>query len=126
MGYALEKPQQFVGGIGDVSITAPSFRVPSRTGNRKGLKTEKKGVEVKLAIFTYRAEQLLLLLESQTESTNENDLMFAVRRHLLLTETILKHLRSSANRCDVDLDGRTSYYFRHTFNTHLAKYISLN
>lgn len=103
-----------------------SGSIENRTGNRKGLKTEKKGVEVKPAVFTDRAEQLLLLLESQTESTNENNLIFTVKGRPLLTETILKHLRSSANRCDVDLDGRTSYCFRHTFNTHLAKSISLN
>ena len=103
-----------------------SGSIENRTGIRKGLKTEKRGVEMKPAIFTDQAEQLLLLLESQTENTSENDLMFTVNGHPLITETILKHLRSSAKRCNVELNGRTSYCFRHTFNTHLAKSISLN
>ncbi len=81
---------------------------------------------MKPAVFAERAEQLLLLLESKSEDTSETKLIFHRENgRPMILETVLKHFKASAERAGVDLNGRTTYCLRHTFNTHLAKSISL-
>lgn len=91
----------------------------------KGLKTEKKGVDMKPAVFTSRAEELLLMLEAESERTGLDDLVFSINGRPLILETANKHFKASCVRAGVDPAGRTQYCLRHTFNTLVAKRASL-
>lgn len=101
--------------------------VENKTGKMKGLKTDKHGVTMKAAMFTDRAENLLLMLEAQSERTNRDDLIFHRgdgQPHI--TETILKHFKASCDRAEINRGSRTTYSLRHSFNTHMAKLTTLN
>ena len=104
-----------------------SQAVENKTGRLKGLKTERAGVSMKAAMFTEKAENLLLMLEAKTENTDPDQLIFIRengRPHI--TETVLKHFKASCDRAGIDRRGRTTYSLRHSFNTHLAKLASLS
>jgi integrase len=104
---------------------AVSKSIENKTGRRKGLKTETAGVDIKPAVFTKRAEELLLLLEAETPNTDPDELIFKLNELPLKTETILKHFKYSCDRAGVQRGSRTTYCLRHSFNTHLLKQASL-
>ena len=99
--------------------------VENKTGRMKGLKTDKNGIQMKPAIFTEKAEQLLLMLEAKLERTGFDDLIFQINNKPLKTETILKHFKYSCQRAGVNRRERTTYCLRHSFNTHLLRQASL-
>ncbi|MGL4525330.1 MAG: site-specific integrase [Spirochaetia bacterium] len=68
------------------------------------------------------ANTYALLQEWRALSTfcEDDDLIFTLDGSRgIISETIAKHLRLSAPRAGVNLEGRTPYCFRHTFNTQL-------
>ena len=75
---------------------------------------------MKPAVFTSRAEQLLLMLESKTKDTASETLIFQrANGKPLILETANKHFKASCVRAGVEPLGRTQYCLRHSFNTHL-------
>lgn len=69
-------------------------------------------------LLSERAYKILKLWHQQTPMPDDDDLIFTFDgRRGLIANTINKHLRLSAPRAGVDLQGRTAYCFRHTFNT---------
>lgn len=80
----------------------------NKTLNIKGLKTEKRGMTVKL-------ESVLTLLEFQGVANDK--LLFTVNDRPIKAETANKHFNASAARAGVDLQSRTQYCLRHTFYT---------
>ena len=102
------------------------WSVENKTGELKGLKTEKKGVQMKPAMLTARAETLLIMHESAQERTQLDDMVFQVNGAALKLETCRKHFRASCKRAGVELNGRTPYSLRHTFNTLVSKSATLS
>ena len=100
--------------------------VENRTRKLKGLKTKKAGVKMKPAIFTARAEALLLKLEAATDRTALEDPIFQIESRPVSLEGQNKHFKASCLRAGVELDDRTQYCLRHTFNTLVAKRASLS
>jgi integrase len=73
----------------------------------------------KPAILTERAEGLLLLLESNSYTTDSTALIFhAPDGGPVLLETANKHFKSSCIKAGIDPRGRTQYCLRYSFNTH--------
>lgn len=69
-------------------------------------------------LLSERALAALLHWQKETPLSDDDDLIFTLDgRRGLIANTINKHLRLSAPRAGVDLQGRTAYCFRHTFNT---------
>lgn len=69
-------------------------------------------------LLSDRALEVLKLWREKTPLPDNDDLIFTLDgRRGLIANTINKHLRLSAPRAGVDLQGRTAYCFRHTFNT---------
>ena len=99
--------------------------IENSTGRLKGLKTEKRGVDMKPAIFTERAEELLLMLEANTLNTAPEELIFKINGKPIKSETALKHFKYSCDRARIDRGNRTTYNLRHSFNTHLLKHATL-
>lgn len=100
--------------------------VEGKTSRIKGLKTAKKGLSKKPATFTSRAEQLLLMLESQTENSDPDSLIF--QRHNggpILYDSGNRHFKASCRRAGVYPRGRSQYCLRHTYNTHLLNLASV-
>ena len=101
--------------------------VENKSGRIKGLKTEKRGTDMKPAILTERAEMLLLTLESQTEDTSPEQLIFGRKNGgTMILESSNKHFKASCIRAGIEHRGRTQYCLRHTFNSHVAKKASLS
>lgn len=101
--------------------------VENKTGKLKGLKPDKRGVTMKEAMFTDRAENLLLMLEAQSERSDPDQLISHRgdgRPHM--TESVLKYFKASCDRAEIDRGSRTIYSLRHSFNTHVAKLATLN
>jgi len=100
--------------------------VECRKGKIKELKTAKQGLAMKPAVFTPWAEQLLLMLESQTDDTSPHALIFQLGRGLPLNmDNANKHFKASCRRVGIEIRGRTQYCLRHSFNTHLLKLASV-
>lgn len=101
--------------------------VENKSGRIKGLQTEKRGMDMKPAILSERAEMLLLMLEAQTGDTNPEQLIFGRKNGgTMILESSNKHSKASSIRAGIEPRGRTQYCQRHTFNSHVAKKASLN
>ncbi len=80
-------------------------------------KTTKTGYS-RSSLLSARALKILKEWQKETPWNKKEDLIFSLDgRRGLMANTINKHLRSAAKRAGVDLQGRTAYCFRHTFNT---------
>jgi len=90
------------------------------TGNFKdSIKTSKKGKAYKLGLLE---DITLEMLDEYLEESNpcEDELIFPATRGNtdgIKAETSLKHFKSSVNRAEVKLHGRTQYCLRHSFET---------
>ncbi len=103
-----------------------SHAIENRTGTIKGLKTDRAGMKQKPAIFTDRAEALLLMFEAQTENTDTGELIFKRENGKpFLLETSNKHFKAACERAEIDRHNRPAYSLRHSFNTLLSKNVSL-
>jgi integrase len=72
--------------------------------------------------LTKRAGEMLLLLESSTENTHRDSLIFnAPDGRPLHLNTIGKHFLASLKRAGIPHAGRTTYSLRHSFDTHAMK-----
>lgn len=93
--------------------------VENSTGRIKGLKTEKKGVHVKPAYFTKRAEDLLTLLIYKG-APSEGLLFPNTDGGPMKSETSNKHFKASCARAGVNLAGQPQYILRHFYSTQMA------
>ena len=70
------------------------------------------------SLLSERAFTMLKLWHQETPLPEPDSLIFTFDgKRGLIANTINKHLRLSAERAGIDLQGRTAYCFRHTFNT---------
>ncbi len=83
----------------------------------KARQTTKTGYS-RSSLLSERAFKILKLWHQETPLPEPDSLIFTIDgKRGLIANTINKHLRLSAQRAGVDLQGRTAYCFRHTFNT---------
>lgn len=98
--------------------------VDNRTGEIKGIKTEKTGMSEKPAILTDYIVQELLRYKYKLKP-KETDLIFpSINGNTLKPEVSNKHFKASCDRAGFDRAERTQYCLRHTFDTDLLKKLS--
>ena len=100
--------------------------IDATTGEIKGLKTEKKGVQAIPLLLTKRANDELKLWREITDHPGNDDFIFhwdgPSKRDTLQSATIQKRLNSAAKKAGVPNVGkgmRTPYSWRHSFATDL-------
>ncbi len=99
--------------------------VEERTGELKGIKTAKKGLDAVPLVLTSRANFELKAWREITDYPADEDLIFhwnsrASARITLGAATVNKHLKAAARRAGVDRVGpgmRTPKSWRHSFST---------
>lgn len=96
-----------------------SHALEVRTRKRKGTKTG----QIMAAPLDDACQQELLLWETASQKSGPHDYVFPCA---FVPESILKHLRWSAKRAGVDIGDRTTYSFRHTFDTHLLPTLTVS
>lgn len=84
-------------------------------------KNTKTGI-MKPAILTAKAEMLLQIIEDARPIHDRNDLIFPGPDGTpMILETANKHFKASVKRAGIDLQNRTQYCLRHSFNTYARK-----
>ena len=97
----------------------------NNTGKIKGLKTEKKGVKEKVSILDKKTLSEIQEYFMHKESPSPFELFFlSTKGNLIRPESSLKHFKASCTRAGINLNGRTQYSLRHTFDTDLLKHLS--
>lgn len=81
------------------------------------IKTSRKGQKYKIGILSSLTFQVLLRLQLEDSS---NSFIFKFDDTLLLTQKANRELKKAFDCAGLDLQGRTQYSFRHTFNTLLV------
>ena len=83
---------------------------------RDSVKTTRKGMSYREGILTDRTAELL---EELIRYNPNKEYIFQINGQFLWHTTSNSHLKDAAPRAHVELDGRTQYCFRHTFQTNL-------
>ncbi len=90
--------------------------------NLKGLKTEKTGKKVKIGYIDDKTAKELNRLKIESNAL-EDSIIFPGRiAPVISPESALKHLRWKASKV-IELGKRTSYSFRHTFDTEMLRHL---
>ena len=82
---------------------------------KHSLKTTRKGQPFKIGLLT---DQTASLLEELIQANPEDPQLFKLNGIYINSDCANNHLQACANRAGVDLDGRTQYSFRHSFQTY--------
>ncbi len=90
----------------------------SVTGKVKdGIKTSNTGKKYKVGILT---NQTITLLESYISNLSSNDSLFIINNNYINLATSNKHFKASLVRAGIQVNGRTQYSLRHSFETLMA------
>ena len=81
---------------------------------KRSIKTTKKGQPFKIGFLQNTTVELLEELIRKTEG----DYLFILNGKFINSDCANKHLQNCAKRANVDLNGRTEYSFRHSYQTH--------
>lgn len=82
------------------------------------IKTTGKGKKYKIGLLSTQACRLLRIYEQTLPE--DQDLLFMVNGGVVANTTSNKHFVSFAKKAGVNLNGRTQYSLRHTFQTSVA------
>ena len=82
---------------------------------RDRVKTSKKGMDFREGILSDRTAELL---EELIRYNPQKEYVFQIDGDFIWAATANNHLRDAAARAHVELDGRTQYSFRHSFQTY--------
>ena len=78
------------------------------------IKTSNKGQDYKIGLLS---RFTLNVLQKLKKDKNEEEFIFTVNGKFLLTQTANRELEKAFKKARLELNGRTQYSFRHTFNT---------
>jgi len=81
---------------------------------KRSIKTTKKGQPFKIGFLQNTTVELLEELIRSTDS----EYLFILNGKYINSDCANKHLQNCAKRANVDLNGRTEYSFRHSYQTH--------
>lgn len=81
---------------------------------KRSIKTTKKGQPFKIGFLQNTTVELLEELIRRTDG----DYLFILNGKFINSDCANKHLQNCAKRANVDLNGRTEYSFRHSYQTH--------
>ena len=109
----------------DIGVLIIKNSIDTHTQEMIPIKTSKRGVKKIRAVLPDRANEQLLLLETEL-GLQPDDLFFTMNGRPLIAETSNKHFKYSCRRAGIDLKGRTQYSLRHSFKTHIAMYSTLS
>ncbi|WP_233066328.1 site-specific integrase, partial [Sphaerochaeta sp. S2] len=90
----------------------------------KRIKTTDKGMKAKIGLLS---DQCCRLLDEYISTLPEDqDLLFKVKTGYVSVFTSNKHFNSFAQKAGIELNGRTQYCLRHTFQTMIAGEVEKN
>lgn len=105
---------QDINKTGGLSTTSSVFYTGKEAKLQNKIKTSTKGQDYKIGILSPLALKVFNLV---AVNKNRNDFIFKFDNKFLLTQKANRELAKAFKRANLELNGRTQYSFRHTFNT---------